>query len=234
MYAHGFATLFLAECYGMAPGEDLRTRVEAAVDLIHRSQNAEGGWRYQPLSVDADISVTICQVMALRAAYNAGIGGSSSENAISRAIGYVRRCANGDGSFSYVAGGGGGWGAEGATGVPRSAAGAMSLIGSGVTDPKDPQLGPALRFLRQHFAGHLNGAGHYFWYGQYYCAQAMFHSPDPDDWAAYWKAVVPAILSKQNAEGLWTEGEGSGPAYASGMALVILQIPNNYLPIFQR
>ena len=36
-----------------------------AVNLIVDTQNAEGGWRYQPQRRDADISVTICQVMAL-------------------------------------------------------------------------------------------------------------------------------------------------------------------------
>jgi hypothetical protein len=34
--------------------------------------NDEAGWRYSPHRSDADISVTIMQVMALRAAKNAG------------------------------------------------------------------------------------------------------------------------------------------------------------------
>ena len=36
--------------------------------LIVRTQNDQGGWRYQPVKYDADLSVTICQIMALRAA----------------------------------------------------------------------------------------------------------------------------------------------------------------------
>jgi len=39
---------------------------------IIESQNAEGGWRYNPRPFDADISVTVCQMMALRSAKNAG------------------------------------------------------------------------------------------------------------------------------------------------------------------
>ena len=42
-----------------------------AVQLIIETQNAEGGWRYHPHRADADLSVTICQIMALRAARNA-------------------------------------------------------------------------------------------------------------------------------------------------------------------
>src|SRR4051812_40576121 len=73
MYEHGFATLFLAEVYGMSPRDDLRDKLARAVDLIVRTQNSEGGWRYQPRREEADISVTICQMMALRAARNAGL-----------------------------------------------------------------------------------------------------------------------------------------------------------------
>lgn len=232
MYGHGFATLFLAECYGMEPSEPVRRALEAAIDLIHRSQNSEGGWRYQPMPIDADISVTICQVMALRAAWNVGVGGKPSVDASARAIAYVRRCATGAGGFSYTATGGS-WGTEGAEGVPRAAAGAMSLIGAGISDVSDPHLGPSLRFIRRHVPAHLTGTN-YFWYGQYYAAQAMFHSPEREDWDRYWAQAAPAIMSRQAQDGAWPGLEGPGAAYGTAMALIILQIPNQYLPIFQR
>src|SRR5207247_10644751 len=73
MYGHGFATLFLAEAYGMTMRADIRDKLTKAVHLIVNTQNNEGGWRYQPQRRDADISVTICEVMALRAARNAGL-----------------------------------------------------------------------------------------------------------------------------------------------------------------
>ncbi len=234
MYSHGFATLYLAECYGMSPDPALLRSLQAAIDLIHHSQNSEGGWRYQPAPVDADISVTICQVMALRAAFNVGVGGVPSQDSIARAITYVRRCANGDGSFGYQSGGGGGWGANGAEGIPRCAAGAMSLIGSGITNLSDSVLGPAMRFLRTHIHEHIQSKGSYYWYGQYYAAQALFHSPEPKDWDAYWAKAFPAFSKLQESDGLWTRSDSVGPAFNTAMALIILQIPNNYLPIFQR
>src|SRR4029077_3466038 len=77
MYGHGFGTLFLAEVSGMVHDPLLREEVDrklhAAVKLILGCQNSEGGWRYDPDGREADISVTICQIMALRAARNAGI-----------------------------------------------------------------------------------------------------------------------------------------------------------------
>jgi hypothetical protein len=236
MYAHGFATLYLAEAYGMSPEPGLKKALEAALDCIHHSQNTQGGWRYEPVPINADLSVTICQVMALRAAWNIGVGGKASQDALGSAIQYVKHCAIGDGSFAYMPGMGGGWGTNGAEGVPRCAAGTMALIGAGITDPADAVLGPSLRFLQRNYRAHLHSKNEsWYWYGQYYCAQALFHSPDPKDWDRYWKDAAPTILGMQGADGLWHRPDDSfGPAFNTAMALVILQIPNNYLPIFQR
>src|SRR5207248_9119043 len=77
MYGHGFATMFLAESHGTVADRDLRKRVRdtlgRAVKVIIDAQNKEGGWRYQPQPEQADMSVTVCQIMALRAARNAGV-----------------------------------------------------------------------------------------------------------------------------------------------------------------
>ncbi len=68
MYGHGFAALFLGEVYGQTGDPRIREVLLKAVRLIVNTQNDEGGWRYHPVPVDADISVTICQIMALRSA----------------------------------------------------------------------------------------------------------------------------------------------------------------------
>ena len=73
MYSHAFATLFLAEIYGMTHREDVRDKLQKAIDFIVKSQNAEGGWRYEPYAVESDMSIVVCQVLALRAARNIGI-----------------------------------------------------------------------------------------------------------------------------------------------------------------
>ncbi|HEV7403546.1 MAG TPA: prenyltransferase/squalene oxidase repeat-containing protein [Chthoniobacteraceae bacterium] len=45
MYDHGYATLFLARYWQANPQPDTREKLEKAVELIVRSQNAAGGWR---------------------------------------------------------------------------------------------------------------------------------------------------------------------------------------------
>ena len=87
MYSHAFATLFLAEIYGMTHREDVQVKLQKAVDFIVKSQNEEGGWRYVPLARESDMSIVVCQVLALRAARNIGI--RVPKSTIDRAAIYV-------------------------------------------------------------------------------------------------------------------------------------------------
>jgi hypothetical protein len=75
MYTHGFATLALAECYGMYRNEKIATGLKKAVELILSAQkrNPRGGWRYSPDATTSDSSIAGCQIVALYAARNAGI-----------------------------------------------------------------------------------------------------------------------------------------------------------------
>ena len=115
MYGHGFATLFLGEIYGMNPADErVRDALGRAVQLIVNSQNDEGGWRYNPVPFDADVSVTICEIMALRSARNAGI--KVPRKTIDKAVEYVRKCQNSDGGFRYMT-------QQGGSAWPRTAAG---------------------------------------------------------------------------------------------------------------
>ena len=104
MYSHGFGTLFLAEAYGMTHRPAIREKLQKAVQLIVDSQNNEGGWRYQPIRRDADLSVTICQINALRAARNAGI--FVPKETVDNCIKYVKLSQNPDGGFRYMLTGG--------------------------------------------------------------------------------------------------------------------------------
>jgi hypothetical protein len=224
MYEHGFATLFLAEVYGMSPRNDLREKLARAVDLIVRTQNEEGGWRYQPRRSDADISVTICQVMALRAARNAGL--KVPRETVDRCVDYVKRCQNADGGFRYQR--------EGpvSSEFPRSAAGVVALYSAGIYEGREVERG--LAYLDQ-FLPRAGGAtqiqdGHFF-YGQYYAAQAMWQA-DRERWLRWYPAVRDLLVSRQEADGSWAD-----PVcfeYGTAMATIILQMPDNSVPIFQR
>ena len=100
MYGHAFATIALAELYGETDDDAaVADALDGARRLIERTQNKEGGWRYQPVPRDADISVTAAMLNALRALRNAGF--DVSAEAVDRAVAYLGRLQNADGGFRY-------------------------------------------------------------------------------------------------------------------------------------
>jgi hypothetical protein len=221
MYSHGFGTLFLAEAYGMTHRPDVREKLEKAVRLIVDTQNIEGGWRYQPMRRDADLSVTVCQINALRAARNAGI--FVPKETVDACIRYVKQSQNTDGGFRYMLMGG-------ASAFPRSAAGLVALYSAAVYDAKEVEAG--IKYIRD-FIPEIkfgNRYSHYF-YGHYYAAQAMWIRGG-DEWNAWYPAIRDELVHRQSPQGFWNDSICN--EYGTAMALIILQMPNNYLPIFQR
>jgi hypothetical protein len=73
-------------------------------------------------------------------------------------------------------------------------------------------------------------AGH-FYYGHYYAVQAMWQAGG-DRWDRWYPTIRDLLIGAQLGDGSWQDGNGS--AYGTAMACVILQTPNNQLPIFQR
>jgi len=221
MYGHGFATLFLGEVYGMTGDPRTREALLKAVRLIVTTQNPQGGWRYQPRPFDADISVTICQVMALRSARNAGL--SVPKETIDRAIAYVRQCQNpGDGGFKYMLNSGG-------SAFPRSAAGVAALYYAGVYE--DDALNKGIKYLEMGAKNVAYRTGGHYFYGHYYATQAMFLAGG-EHWEKWFPLIREQLVTRQLEDGSWASGHGE--SYGTSMSLLILQIPNRLLPIFQK
>jgi hypothetical protein len=223
MYGHGFAALVLCEVHGMTDRAVLRDRLAAAVDLIVASQNRQGGWRYTPEPRDADVSVTVCQVMALRAARNAGI--AVPRETVDRSIAYVKQCQNSDGGFRYMLESG-----PPDSGFARTAAGVVALYNAGVYE--GPEITAGLSYLAKHLPGGAASKDEpYYFYAHYYAAQAMWHAGG-ERWQRWYPAIRDQLVARQREDGSWIDPVG--PAYGTAMACIILQAPNNYLPILQR
>ncbi len=219
----GFATLFLAEVYGMMPRKTaaLRDRLTQAVRLIIDLQNDEGGWRSTRPANEVGISDSICQVIALRAAKNAGI--QVPHETIERCIAYVKRSQNHDGGFMFPSQGM-------SSDFSQSAAGMVALYNSGIYEGDVVSKG--LNYLMEHLprkdiASHPR---HYF-DGHYYAVQAMWHARG-SYWTEWYPAIREELLARQQVDGSWDDTFGK--VYATSMASIILQMPNSYLPIFQR
>lgn len=242
LYSHAFATLFLAEVYGMSQREDLRPALQKAVDLIVASQNKEGGWRYQPHVADADMSVAACQVLALRAARNIGI--QVPVSTIDDAVEYVRKSAVREndpnwsrsyqaqpGEFRYQPD------FQSRASFPLTAAGITILHGAGVYADADIEKGmdrlkARLSAFTKRYGSRAKGH-YYFYYGHYYAVQA-FHIVGGKSYEDYLQVVQRELLTMQKPDGSWPNRTGPGTNYGTATACLILQIPKEYLPIFQR
>jgi hypothetical protein len=249
MYSHAFATLFLAEVYGMTERHDVREKLQLAVDLIVATQNREGAWRYEPYAVESDMSIAVCQLNALRGARNVGI--RVPRSTIDRARAYVQRSyvtrdegqiddyyRSDRGSFKYQAM------RNTRSSFALTAAGLAALHNSGAyggellgPDGKPIDLGASAEFLTDHFdlvSGDSRYKFHYFyWYGHYYATQALY-VVGGKSWAWYYPRLREELVAGQASNGSWPCTYGPGPAFSTAVGAIILSLPFGYLPIFQR
>jgi hypothetical protein len=219
MYEHAAATLLLSEVYGMSERPEIPAAIQAAVRVIINAQNGEGGWRYQPFSRDADVSVTVLQILALRGAQHAGMVVPAAT--IEQAISYVKLCADPGGGFLYQT-------RSGKPGYARTGAGVASLEVCGQFECDEVRRG--LDYLIANIGKDKNEGNYH--YGIYYAAQAIYQAKDARRWQQWFPPIRDQVLGLQK-EGAYWESE-HGPAYGTTMMLLTLSIPYRYLPIYQR
>ncbi|MBP3956608.1 prenyltransferase [Gemmata sp. G18] len=236
MYSHGFASLFLAEVCGMLPEAQRQKRVRAVLEKATAfgasTPNTEGGWRYEPNAPFADVSVTVAMMMGLRAARNAGV--FVRKDVVRRGAKYIRECQVADGGFCYIKG-------AGPSAFARSAAAVVGLYSASI--PEDERVNGraierGLQYLQQFTPNHSFNPrpaipADYYYYGQYYAALAMW-SAGGDYWRTWFPAIRDELLGRARANGGTWGDNRHGSAYATAMSLIVLQLPNNYLPILQK
>jgi hypothetical protein len=229
MYEHGLSTLALAEMYGMDPDPDLEAKLRKAVDLIVKTQSPAGGWRYTPAPVDQDMSVTVMQIVALRAASNAEI--PIPETTFQKAVKYVQSCGSPGGGYGYAGPG---------SGPQTSAAGVLSLQLLGKAD--DPNIPRTLTYLQGVPITWGGGNPQYFYYFHYYAIQAHYQAGGKE-WNEWHPKVRQLLLEHQNKDGSWDVPPGSAEApyataeskvYSTAIATLVLNIYKHFLPAYQR
>ncbi len=224
MYGHGFAMLFLSQAYGMEEDMERQRRIRVALErgivLTAKAQSNDGGWLYTPDANGDEGSVTVTQVQALRGCRNAGI--LVPKDTIDRAIKYIERSQGSDGGISYSVRSRG-------SRPAISAAACAVLYNAGQYD--SPTAHKAFDFAWKHCRPGLSADGHYY-YTQLYMSQACWQKGDKY-WAEYYPGIQKMLLRTQQGNGSWS-GDGVGLVYGTSIALLILQIPFNQLPILSR
>lgn len=224
MYGHGYATLFLSQVYGMTRvDQKIRGALEKAVKVIANSQSVNGGWYYTPFSRDDEGSVTIVQVQALRATHNAGIDVPYAT--IQKSMEYIRNSQEPDGSIAY------GVNRRGSGTLPLTAQGMAVLFNAGQYDTNEIQT-RGFSFLDTNFEG-LFSSG-YFYYTHFYAAQTFKQRGGKyaERYLSRIEAHIKNTLVKEPSGDIYWNDNQVGPIFATSMAILILAMPLEYLPIF--
>lgn len=218
MYNHGFATLALAEAYGVVDDPRLAKALQKAVDLILSAQkrNPKGGWRYSPDSKDADTTVTGCQIVALLAARNAGL--PIPDASIERALKYMSTCRDNAGAYGYTSRGGG-----------KTTLTAIGSLCYSLAKQKDANgYKESLEYLKQNLDYR---DAHYTYYFEYYMSQALFQA-DESLWNQWNEKNIRLLAATQQGDGSWAGNRG--PSYSTACALLSLAKNYNFLPIYEK
>ena len=235
-YGHGFAMLFLSQVLGEE--EDLDRRQELigvltkAVQFTGQAQTTSGGWGYVSAKDGGGFdegSTTITQVQGLRGCRNAGI--PVPKEVVDKAIGYIHKCTNlTDGGVQY--------GSKGGGSRPAITAAAIAcLYNAGEYD--DKYVPKMLEYCEQQLKpSNRNSFGHWH-YAHFYYAQVKYREGEAT-WEDYYSKIRERLLDEatvmeigDTTVSMWKEGF-IGPVYTTSLNLIILQLENAYLPIYQR
>lgn len=226
MYGHGFALLYLGQLYGMTEdasrAKEIHDVLVKGVELTARGQSELGGWYYTPGSRNDEGSVTVTQVQALRSCRNAGIAVPIS--VINSAMDYLAKSQNSDGGIRYAL-----RQRRGNSRPAITAAAVCCWYNAG--QYASPLAKKALDFCMPRIKPQSTVGGHDF-YAHFYFAQALYVSNNPY-WDKYFARRQEFLLGFQRSDGSWN-GDSVGDIYGTSLALVILQLPYNQLPIMQQ
>jgi hypothetical protein len=249
---HAAALQFLACAYDADDDFDRRKRLagilDKAVAFAVECQTTRGGWGFASAKEGSNYDeglTTATMLQALFAARKAGI--DVPRKATDKGIQYLVKSTNRDGGVIYsIANDAAPMGFDGQLQITAGAA--ASVIPSDSVRPE--VLAQWVKNVRANSDGQLRylrpGNG-YMLQTQLPITRVAFSlgetghrklDPDARDtellrWSAYRVPLYNGIKAMQGKDGSWAD-PNFGPAYATSLALMILQLDNDYLPAFSR
>jgi len=233
MYAHGMATIALANAHAMADRRDpvLGKHVQRAVNFIESAQNRQtGGWRYFP-GDEGDTSVLAWQIVALKSAEKAGL--KVDPKTYDGARKWLKTVAAGEhgGRFRYLP-----------TLPPKPSMTAAGLLSSELLGMKrdDPAIAEGTAYLLENLPS-KETRDCYYWHD---ATQAM-HLLRDERWDRWNRAIRRTLIETQVKEGCaagsWDPdkptkdawGQQGGRLMVTSLSCLCLEVYYRYLPIFK-
>jgi hypothetical protein len=234
-YGHGFSMLFLSQVLGDEEDEDRRAELidvlTRAVVFTGQAQTQAGGWGYVSAKDGGGFdegSTTITQVQGLRGCRNAGIPVPSE--IIDKAVEYIKNCTLPEGGVQYSSKGGGG--------RPAITAAAIACLYNAGEYDSDyvPRM---MKYCEQNLGSDNRSSYGHWHYAHFYYAQVQYREGG-DRWDTYRNEIETKLLREAEEVKLgdrdtvnWSQGY-IGPVYTTALNLIILQLDNACLPIYQR
>ncbi|MBT4819442.1 MAG: hypothetical protein HN742_40245 [Lentisphaerae bacterium] len=231
-YVNGIVTYALGEATWMTSSERAARATEKGLAFIIRGQHErDGGWDYRYAKGKRwDLSVSGWQIQALHAAHVAGVAAPALEDALVRAVSFVRDVTFRKGKFGYSSPGSGSWAMQGA------GAYCLQLLGGG----KGAEATAALRNISDNdrivwdeerkYRGHTNIS-----YNWYYETQAIFQAGG-EMWRKWNKAMAETLIDHQQPDGHWdhpgsnAEAPEYTPVYTTALCCLCLEAYYRYPP----
>ena len=171
-----------------------------------------------------DLSVTGWHVQALKAAALTGIPIEGLDQAMDKAIEYVKKCQDQTGKFAYK----------------MKSTGKPSLTGAGVLslqmwkNAKTAEAQKGLDWIVTNQKKEWRSVNVYEWY---YHAQACFQATGVSGGAKYWRAwnkdFQQIVCGAQQADGHWPHGShfhGDTAIFRTTMTILMLEVYYRYMP----
>jgi hypothetical protein len=229
MYEHAYSMLALLYAYGDMPWRpQTRDVISKGIQAIARSQRLDGGWRYQfSREGDADMSVTANVLWVMRTAKKSGF--TVSSDAVSKGVKYIEKCALPDGTFRYRI-----WGLHASPSLGGT--GVIALCNDGkishplVVPARDRISYDYRRYTVEDFT--TDPQRRYVVYGCFYASLAMYVCGDRY-WIPWYEKAAKILAAMQRKDGEFPDEHGN-TIYSTAMALMVLQAPYGYLPLYER
>jgi hypothetical protein len=227
MYGHAFAMTFLAQVLGLEGDlqrrEQIRDVLHRAIQLTRRSQTDAGGWAYFPNYYYDEGTLTVTQLQGLRACRDAGL--LVSKDIVDGGMRFIDASANPNGSVRYRVDD-----RRWRPGVTCAAV--IALWNAG--DYDSPLIRRTIDFMNLNIR-HDFFNGHHAEYVEYYLAQAKWVLGGTV-WRDYYRTAAPNLVRMQQSDGHWEGADAGeyGAMFGTAIALIILQLPYDRLPVYQR
>ena len=227
MYGHAFATTFLAQVFGQegdpARREKVRVALRSAIKLTVQSQTDEGGWNYFPNQYFDEGTLTVTQLQALRSCRDGGL--IVPKSTIDKGVLFIEASTDDTGWVRYRIGD-----SRRRPGV--TCASVVALWNAGQYDT------PLFNKIKDRVNASVRNDwddDHHAEYVEYYLAQSKWVMGGRF-WDEYYARIASFLHSDQESDGHWTgnDSEEYGTTFSTAIALIILQLPYDRLPVYQR